>query len=645
MKLNAPRGKIEIEAIARRQVFRKLVEALLFEGVLEARTDGDGSNARCSNDEETYGEAGTNDKVGTYDNEEICGKEGVYEKVETYIIDGTDWLGNRVSYSFKGRKAFSFGMIRMEDSAVTRSSFNSGAVHIREAVSIALFLEETVEARHPTLALLPSFIVELEETVRKEAQWIEARGLYHDGSRRLLGLSLTELEGISTDGHPYHPCYKSRIGFTPQQNRSYGPEFQPDIRLFWLAAHCDELIWNVEDRCGWHRFLEKELAREDRERFRGQLKSLGLRVDDYACIPVHPWQWSYLQEKHSELFANHRLIPLGYGSDRYRPQQSIRTLTCVSGEGRGDVKLSLGIVNTSSMRHLTVQSTVAAPAVSAWLQKVADADPYLRESRLILLHEYAGISFPAAGGALGAIWRENVHRYLEPGEEAVPFFTLTAIEAAGMPFIAPWITRYGMGAWFGQLLRRCVIPTVHLLVAHGIVLESHGQNMLLVHRDGLPERVALRDFHEGVEYYEPFLASPEWVPEFGLLHPAYAGGKPGDFFEMGGLQDLSEMLMDALWFMNIGTIITFAARQFPVEERELWTIVASELEAYKASFPELAERFASLRLFAPSYAIEPLVQRRMFGSIKLPPRPAPNPLYECMKIDNRNQGENLSCSQ
>ncbi|RJE87515.1 siderophore biosynthesis protein [Paenibacillus sp. 1011MAR3C5] len=613
MKLQVPTGKIEMNVKARRQVFRRLVEALIFEGVLEASS------------------------IALYKENE--------SKVDSYVIEGRDWAGNRVMYSFEGWRAYSFGMIRMGDSPMFRNCFKASGPESGEADSVALFLEETVAVNRPSLTVLSSFMVELEETIRKQAQWMQERVLHQEGERKLLGRSLAELESISTEGHPYHPCYKSRIGFTPEHNRSYGPEYQPDVRLDWLAAAYEEVIWNAGDEGDWRYVIESELATEDRSRFCEQLASLGLSADDYAFLPVHPWQWGYLQEKHPDLLANCRIVPLGHGSEFYRPQQSIRTLSCASGASRGDVKLSLGIVNTSSMRHLTVHSTVAAPAVSAWLQKIADSDPYLQESGLILLHEYAGITLSAANGAIGAIWRENVEKYLQPGEEAVPFFTLAATEVDGTAFIAPWIAWYGMESWFRQLLRRSVIPVVHLLVAHGIVMESHGQNMVLVHRNGMPERVALRDFHEGVEYYGPFLTSPELVPDFARLHSAYAEGEPGDYFEMGSLQDLSEMLMDALWFMNIGTIITFAASRFPIGERELWAIVAEELDSYRASFPALQERFDLLRIFAPEYVIEPLVQRRMFGGTKIAPRPAPNPLSLVRQPDDQTQRENSSCSQ
>lgn len=45
--------------------------------------------------------------------------------------------------------------------------------------------------------------------------------------------------------------------------------------------------------------------------------------------------------------------------------------------------------------------------------------------------------------------------------------------------------------------------------AEGIATESHGQNIILVHKQGWPTRVLLKDFHDGVRYSPAHLAHPE----------------------------------------------------------------------------------------------------------------------------------------
>ncbi|MGK7765169.1 FAD-dependent oxidoreductase, partial [Acinetobacter baumannii] len=43
---------------------------------------------------------------------------------------------------------------------------------------------------------------------------------------------------------------------------------------------------------------------------------------------------------------------------------------------------------------------------------------------------------------------------------------------------------YSVDAWVGQLLSVVIQPILYLLFAEGIGTESHGQNIILVHRNG-----------------------------------------------------------------------------------------------------------------------------------------------------------------
>lgn len=92
-----------------------------------------------------------------------------------------------------------------------------------------------------------------------------------------------------------------------------------------------------------------------------------------------------------------------------------------------------------------------------------------------------------------------------------------------------------MKDWLQLLIQKAIIPVIHLVVEHGIALESHGQNMILVHKEGVPVRIALKDFHEGLEFYRPYLKTVDKCPDFTKMHKTYANGKMNDFFEMDAL--------------------------------------------------------------------------------------------------------------
>ncbi|MBH5319902.1 siderophore biosynthesis protein [Paenibacillus sp. GSMTC-2017] len=582
--MNSAEAVIDASIVIRRKVFRKLIEALLFEGLLKP-------------------------------------KKTITPDGERYEIEGVSGSGVQVIYECIAIKKFTFDIIRLTEQPLIRCCLSNR----HEAESVSQFIEEALNRVEGLSQVLPTFLEEIEETIKKDAMFLN---VLRNRKQLLLGLSFAELEGLSSEGHPYHPCYKSRIGFNEMDNVTYGPEFEPEVRLYWIAAHQSDVQWNVSGHDNWQSFLTKELHHNDFSRFQEIITGLGLETEKYIFIPLHPWQWEHLSGTASEYS---RLIPLGYGTETYSPQQSIRTLTNRSAKGKSDVKLALNIVNTSSRRNLTIHSVAAASTVSNWLQSIVDSDDYLtNDAKLILLHEYAGVSLIPAEGKVSAIWRENVEKYVVEGEEAVPFHMLSARESNGAPFIAPWVNTMGVEDWFRTLIRNCVIPVVHLLVAHGIVLESHGQNMIMIHRSGIPERVALRDFHEGVEFYIPYLAAPQLLPDFSGIHPVYANGNVGDHFEMKSLNCLNEMMIDALWFMNIGYLIMFIDDHFPCDEKELWSIVVEELQMYVEKFPQLKTRFEDLQLYRPECVIESLAQKRIYGSIICPPQPALNPLYKCV---------------
>ncbi|MNI28685.1 Aerobactin synthase [compost metagenome] len=512
-------------------------------------------------------------------------------------------------------------MLRLHDQPILRESRGVR----EEAVNVSLFLDEVFHQKSSLYAVQSSFYDDLERTVVNEIFYREHRGL---NPQKFEGISLAELE-CKSEGHPYHPCFRSRIGFSEEDNLAYSPEYEPDIEVYWLAAMKEDVVWNLKLELEWNEFISTTISPSDEDRFKACLKERNLNPDRYCYVPVHPWQWErYLKPRCLEAVEQLRLILLGSSSIRYTPQQSIRTLSCRSSTLSPDLKLSLHIMNTSSLRDLSIHSVAAAPAVSIWLQAVVDRDSYLKEeAKLIVLQELAGISYVPAGGAASGIWRESIHSYLDNGEEAAPFHVLMTRDAEGQPFIHAWVVQYGLEAWFREWLRTNIIPVVHLLVARGIVLESHAQNMIMVHRNGWPVRVALRDFHEGVEYFAPFLTDSELVPDFAAIHPAYEEGEYGDFFEMPTLASLQEMMIDALWFMNVGYFIMNIADHYSIEESALWHIVVNELEAYSERHPELGPRLAALNLYTPDCEIEALAQKKLFGAVLLPSRRAVNPLY------------------
>jgi len=326
---------------------------------------------------------------------------------------------------------------------------------------------------------------------------------------------------------------------------------------------------------------------------------------------------------------------LGDDPQAFVAQQSIRTLACPGAPRRPYLKLALSIVNTSTSRVLAPHTVRNAPLVSDWLARVAGSDPFLRdELRTVLLAEVMGSAVnppPAADlaraesyGTLACIWRESLRPRLDPGEQAVPFNGLTARERDGTPLIDGWVRALGVAPWLARVVDVSAIALLHLLCRHGIALEAHAQNVVLLHRDGVPTRVALKDFHDGVRFSRAQLAAPELCPD--LAPPPAHHSNRNSFLETDDLGLVADFLLDAFFFINLGELAILLADAYDLDERDFWAIVDERITAYEARFPELADRFALFDVRKPAIAVEKLATRRLLPDTELRLHAVRNPL-------------------
>lgn len=572
----------------RRRLLRQLLESLLYEGVLAARTTGDGRRA----------------------------------------VDGTDEHGNAVSYLFTATRRYGFDRVRLGPQPILRCAPGGTA----EAESTARLLSEVRGDLNTDEAGVARFARELEETLVKDALAQYVRAQRGDVLR---GADYDTLESAITDGHLYHPAYKSRIGFDLEDDLAWGPEFAGAIHPLWLAAHRGVATVTVSAGLCETTFLREQLGPATVEQFHQRIRRAGADPVHYTLVPVHPWQW---RERVSRAFAallrNRELIVLGDDPHTHLAQQSIRTLACRDVPGRAYLKLSLSIVNTSAIRVLAAHTVGNALRISGWLAEVLAGDPYLRdELRLILLGEVLGVAVDPVPvcdlvradtyGALACIWRESLHPHLAPGEQAVPFTGLTARELDGTPLVDPWVRAVGVRRWVEELVAVAVLPLVHLLQGHGIALEAHAQNTILVHCAGSPRRLAVKDFG-GVRFARSALADPGRCPEL-AGKPAHHTNR-NSFVETDDLHLVTDFLLDALCFINLGELATLLADTYAFSEQEFWAVVRGAIQTYHRRFPELADRFAQFDVFKPTIAVEKLTTRRLLPDTELRLHAVPNPL-------------------
>lgn len=547
-----------------------------------------------------------------------------------FLLEGKTPDGERVQYRCPGERKDSFGLVKLDCGPVLRVAGDSAPM----PAGLHDVLTEIV-AQFPQSERLTAFMDELEQTLLKDLQ---AQSLPRPARLPASQRDYDELEGNILDAHLYHPCYKSRIGFSLDDNRRYGPEFKQSLRLHWVAVRKQNARMNHSAGIDYRMFILQELGEPEYRRFAIILHRQNKNIEDHWLIPVHPWQWDerIVSIFHPELIKQD-IVWLGTGRDTYRAQQSIRTLANHSTRQKAYLKLSLSITNTSTSRILAAHTVMNGPIVTDWLQSLIERDPYAKDLDFVILGEVLGISYDydpmpesrksKAYGTLGAIWRESLHRYLREGESAAPFNGLCHAEADGRPLIDPWIQPHGVHAWAERLLHVTVSPVIHMLFAHGIGMESHAQNIMLIHRDGWPARIALKDFHDGVRFSPWHLAHPERCPALVPVPASHARINRNSFILTEDLEAVRDFSCDSFFFICLAELAIFLAQHYRLPEREFWSMTAKVIGDYQARHPQHEARFQAFDVFAATFRVEELTKRRLWGDSEPRFKDVPNPLH------------------
>jgi siderophore synthetase component len=459
----------------------------------------------------------------------------------------------------------------------------------------------------------------------------------------LADLGYAELEGHQT-GHPWIVLNKGRLGLSARDAAGWAPEARRATALPWIAVHTTLATYRgVTGLDTAEDLYAREITPATRGSFDAVLRARGLAPESYLYLPVHPWQWDDVV---LPLFARHVaedvIVPLHSDGDLRLPQQSIRTFLNVSRPDRHTVKLPLSVLNTLVWRGLPTERTLAAPAVTAWIHGLRDADPFLRDTcGVILLGEVASVTVghPVYDGLpevpyqykelLGAIWREPVSRHLAAGERARTLAALLHTDPEGRAFTAQLVDRSGVApdVWLRRLFAALLPPLLHCLYRYGTVFSPHGENTIVVFDDhDVPMRIAMKDFVDDVN------VSADPLPEHASM--------PDDVRRVL----LTEPPAFLIQFIHSGLFVgvfrylaPLCEEQLGVPEDEFWSLVRAEIIRYQTRFPELKERYEMFDLLTPRIERLCLNRNRLHldGYRDRPERPhaavhgtVPNPLHQ-----------------
>lgn len=546
-------------------------------------------------------------------------------------LRGINDQGQAIEYRIAAHPANSFGRSRLHGPVCEVSSGTT-------TTDIAIVAGNLLRSHAAQNG--PRFINELIHTAAKQACSLQARALAAKG-RTALDLPYAWQEAQLGDGHLYHPCYRSRIGFNLADHQRYGPEFAQAFGLVWLAL--DKQLADIHSLPGvdYAQFLQTEIGAAEVLRLQQAIRLSGREADNYYLLPAHPWHWQQsLQIQYADWLADGRLLYLGMGETVWLAQQSIRSLTSLASHNNHNLKLPLAIANSSADRILSDHHVHNAPLISQWLESLCSEDIFLQQHcRLAVLAEPMGITLtPVASrqdryGLLGAIWRQSPTSILRQGEQVFPCTALNTLDDQQQLnqlqlSISPWLQQHGTEAWVSALLQAMLPPFIHLMLAHGVLLEAHAQNTLLIVRDGLPVGVAIRDLPGGLHYI-----AGQTTNEAQLQHlrqaPAHRNvANASNGFAMNTADEARDYLLEVLLFIHLSELAHRLALHHGFEESRFWQLAAQTVLDYQAQVPQLFARFQQFNLFVPELQMEKLASRRLSAASAQAFHIVPNPLHQ-----------------
>ncbi|MEW2419712.1 IucA/IucC family siderophore biosynthesis protein [Streptomyces nigra] len=411
------------------------------------------------------------------------------------------------------------------------------------------------------------------------------------------------IEAGMTEGHPCFVANNGRLGFGVHEYLEYAPEIARPVRLVWLAAHRSRAAFTAGVGVEYESFLREELGAETVDRFHGVLRARDLDPGDYLFIPVHPWQWwNKLAVTFAAEVAREHLVVLGEGDDEYLAQQSIRTFFNSTSPEKHYVKTALSVLNMGFMRGLSAAYMEATPAINDWLAQLVEGDPVLRSTGLSIIREraavgYRHLEYEAATDRyspyrkmLAALWRESPVSRLEDGETLATMASLVHVDHEGASFAGALIERSGLepAEWLRHYLRAYFVPLLHSFYAYDLVYMPHGENVILVLKDGVVRRAIYKDIAEEIAVMDPDAVLPPAVERVRV-------DVPEDTKLLSVFTDVFDC-----FFRFLAAAL---AAEGILDEDAFWRTVAEVTRDYQRSVPELAEKFERYDIFVPEFAL------------------------------------------
>lgn len=438
-------------------------------------------------------------------------------------------------------------------------------------------------------------------------------------------------EQIIYQGHPHHPCSKTKLGFSAEDVIKYSPEFNPEVQLPVLAIRKDHLHIESVSPTEYETWFSVNYPAAW-ENFKKELFEKKQILSQYLPIPVHLWQAeNRIRELFAALIDQEILILLSSVTINATPTLSFRSLVPVDNPESAYIKLPVDVQATSIKRTLAPASILDSIRTSDLIEKILKEENYFN-GRLYSLREKYGVHIKSFNSEydkhLSAIFRESVQSNLAKDEICIVVAALSEKSpVSGLSILIEMVQIAGVKTlkeainYFKKYVDLALGSYLSLFLVYGISLEAHQQNTLAVFSNGFIKRFIARDF-SGIDMHRPSLKRKSLNVDLDAR------------FLTDDREHVRNEFLHSLYQSHLGELILLLSNHFECEEKLFWDVVLSmtqqQFEINKEKMDPQTWEADYRAILIDDWSCKALVRMRLFQKeySKGQYFPIPNPLID-----------------
>lgn len=438
--------------------------------------------------------------------------------------------------------------------------------------------------------------------------------------------TLLLLEQWGCTGHPVHPNFRAKIGFSRREVLQYSPEFNARLSIHWCALKKSSAYTSQMEK-DYSSVLAEQYPREY-DAWKNKLVFKQVNPENYHPVPVHPWQWrNQLIGQCASLIDDKSLLLLPHHQTLY-PSMSFRTMIPAAEQHGCHIKLATNILTTSAKRTVSPASIHNGPALSQWIKKLLLDKNHYQQS-LFLATDLAGLSLRDATIAqheqkqLSVLLRQHPVSFLNEQQQAVPLAALFAESISPVtPLLVDIIQASALHPldYFRRYCHIVLAGQLHFMLAYGLAFEAHQQNTLLIFSRHQPQGLILRD-----------LGNIRVCQQTRFDHPGKPKLHPESTITTESLDEVRHKFVHGNLESNIAYWVKVLHQHYQIPLRVLWQEVRKTMEKILAG---ISKEIEPVLFNEQAYKLfnEPW-QHKCLLSMRLNPaqteyiyQPLPNPL-------------------